>query len=504
MTGKANKMLLRVCALLLCTLLMSGCRVQQEYPPQLSPSAATPPPVDTDGTGTLSVTLYYRSADGQLSSEQRDVEWPAGVSRAQVALKALCAAPDSAALNPVIPEGLTFERVELSGDVCDVYLTGEMPDNGQSLLVARAAIAATVQANEGIPYIDVYVNGVQPGYDGRPLGVLKPIEGSLNAYLAQYASSNVDTGTEAGTLESRDAQLYFSDTSEQLLLCDVVTMRYDRNAEPSLIISALLGELMKGPLASEGREPVLPTDMQLKECFFSNGSDDQPNEQGGQSALASGVVELHFARPAGEFDERMVYASIVYTVMGFWPGVEGVRIYLDGEIVYPGDVPGVQTRRSVFKREDFAGVLGHTATLAFPDQDGLGLYPVLRCMGQDTVYDPRMRLTALFAGTADLGVSLTMFQTEDVLCVSIQGNMAVVNWRAGFYDTLVGFVENGVSHLPKSARARMVVFAMVNTLCNIPGVQRVWMLEDGQRIDKSIGYLYLGNALLYNPGLMLS
>ncbi len=157
MTGKANKMLLRVCALLLCALLLSGCRVQQEYPPQLSPSAATPPPVETDGTGTLSVTLYYRSADGQLSSEQRDVEWPAGVSRAQAALKALCDAPESAALNPVIPEGLTFERVELSGDVCDVYLTGELPDNGQSLLVARAAIAATVQANEGIPYIDVYV-----------------------------------------------------------------------------------------------------------------------------------------------------------------------------------------------------------------------------------------------------------------------------------------------------------------------------------------------------------
>jgi hypothetical protein len=216
------------------------------------------------------------------------------------------------------------------------------------------------------------------------------------------------------------------------------------------------------------------------------------------------VVELHFTRPADKFDERMVYASIVYTVMCFWPGVEGVRIYMDDEIVYPGDVPGIQTRRSVFRRDDFTGMLGHTATLAFPDQEGLGLYPVLRCMGQDTVYDPRMRLTALFAGSADLGVSLTMFAPEDVLSVSIQGNMAVVNWRTGFYDTLLDFVGNGVSHLPRNARVRLVVFAMVNTLCNIPGVQRVWMLEDGQRIDKSIGDFYLGNALLYNPGLMLS
>lgn len=499
MGRKENKMLPRICSLLLCVLMLSGCKVQQEYPPQLSPSAATPPPIQTDGTGSLSVTLYYSSADGQLGSEQRSVKWPAGVSRAQAAVKALCDAPDSAALNPVIPDGLTFERVELSGSVCDVYLTGELPESSQPLLIARAAIAATVQANEGIPYIDVYVNGMQPGYNGRPLGVCKPIDSSLNAYLAQYVSPSLDTGTEAGTLESRDAQLYFSDTSERLLLCDVGTMRYDRAAEPSLIISALLGELIKGPLASEGREPVLPTDMQLKECLFSGNTDQADTNQ-----PSSGVVELHFTRPSEEFDERMVYASIVYTVMGFWPGVEGVRIYLDDEIIYPGDVPGIETRRSVFRREDFIDMLGHTATLTFPDQDGLGLYSVLRCMGQDTVYDPRMRLTALFAGSADLGVSLTMFEPEDVLSVSIQDNMAVVNWRAGFYDTLSDFVGNGVSHLPQSARARMAIFAMVNTLCNIPGVQRVWMLEDGQRIDKSIGYLYLGNALMYNPGLMVS
>ena len=125
-------------------------------------------------------------------------------------------------------------------------------------------------------------------------------------------------------------------------------------------------------------------------------------------------------------------------------------------------------------------------------------------MDQDTVYDPKERLQALFAGTADLGVSLTMFSPDDLLFVTIEGDMAVVNWRKGFGNTLADFVNNGISHLPKSARARMVVYAMINTLCNMPGVQRVWMLEEGQRIDKTIDNIYLGNALLYNPGLMLT
>jgi hypothetical protein len=273
------------------------------------------------------------------------------------------------------------------------------------------------------------------------------------------------------------------------------------HAQGDLVISALLSELMKGPLESEGREPVLPTDMKLAKCSFVSR-----DAAGSTADIAGspGIAELHFSKPAEQFDQRLVYAAIVCTVTSFWPGVEGVRIFLDETLVYPDEALGLHTQRSVFERGDFDGVLGHTAVLAFPDQEGLGLYPVLRCMDQDTVYDPKERLQALFAGTADLGVSLTMFSPDDLLSVTIEGDMAVVNWRKGFSDTLADFVNNGVSHLPKSARARMVVYAMINTLCNMPGVQRVWMLEEGQRIDKTIDNIYLGNALFYNPGLMLT
>ncbi len=491
----------RIIAVCVCILMLTGCSVKKEYPPELSPSAATPPPVQTNGTGVLSVTLYYRSADGQLSAEQRDVNWPSGVSRAQVALQALFDDPDSAALSPVMPKGVSFAGVELSGNVCDVYLKGALTDDGQSLLIARAAIAATVEANEGIEYTDVFINGMQPGFNGRPLGVLKPIDGSLNAYLSQYMAADTNAGAEVGTLESRDAQLYFSDTSGNLLLSDVSTMRYDLHAQADLVISALLSELMKGPLESEGREPILPTDMKLAKCSFV-GRDAAGSSA--DTAGSPGIAELHFTKSSEQFDQRLVYAAIVCTVTSFWPGVEGVRIFLDETLVYPDEALGLHTQRSVFERGDFDGVLGHTAVLAFPDQEGLGLYPVLRCMDQDTVYDPKERLQALFTGTADLGVSLTMFSPDDLLSVTIEGDMAVVNWRKGFGDTLADFVNNGVSHLPKSARARMVVYAMINTLCNMPGVQRVWMLEEGQRIDKTIDNIYLGNALLYNPGLMLT
>lgn len=505
---------IRILAAGLCALLLSGCAAQAEYPPALAESTATPPPVETKREVPLMVELYFRSTDGRtLSAEQREVAWPAGTSRAQAALSALCDGPNSPSLAAVVPSGLSLKDVELSGDVCHVYFTGSAPENTQELLIARAAIAATVRASEGILYSDIYINGMQPGYNGRPLGVLQPVDVALDVYLADIKQESVSTEQaegEAGTFDSWNVPLYFSDAKGELLLCDVRTLPYSRKVDASLVITTLLGELAKGPVESNGREPILPIDMRLNKCVFAQDGVFLP--QGAEEETVTppaadepGIVELYFSRPSENFDEMMVYASIVYTVTGFWPKVEGVRIYLDDELVDVADVLGLDiSPHTGFTRTDFAGMLGHTATLAFPDQDGLGLYPVLRCMPQHAVYDPLARLRALFTGPADPGVPLALFAPEDALSVSVQGNTAVVNWKPGFYEKLAAFVDNGVSHLPRNTRAQMVVFAVVNTLAGIPGIERVWMLEDGQRINKSIDMIYLGNALFYNPGLMLT
>lgn len=505
---------IRLLAAALCALLLSGCTVQAEYPPALAESTATPPLVETEREALLTAELYFRSTDGRtLSTEQREVKWPAGTSRAQAALSALCDGPNSPSLAAVVPSGLSLKDVELSGDVCHVYFTGALPANAQELLVARAAIAATVEANEGILYSDIYINGMQPGYNGRPLGVLHPVDVALDVYIAdlkQQTASIEQSEGEASTFDSWNASLYFSDTKGELLLCDVRTLPYSRKSDASLVITALLGELAKGPVESDGREPILPTDMRLNKCMFVQDGIFLPQgEENGTAAPPAtneqGIAELYFSRPSESFNEMTVYAAIVYTVTGFWPKVEGVRIYLDDELVDVADVLGLDiSPHTSFTRADFAGMLGHTATLAFPDQDGLGLYPVLRCMPQDAVYDPLARLRALFTGPADPGVPLTLFAPEDVLSVSVQDNTAVVNWRPGFYEKLAAFVDSGVSHLPRNTRAQMVVFAIVDTLAGIPGIERVWMLEDGQRINKSIDMIYLGNALFYNPGLMLT
>lgn len=496
---------------LLITATFIGCSAAREYPAPLPESSATPPSMEAGDNTTIEFELFFPTQDGRtLSSEKRQLARAENVSRARSAIEALCEGPKSDVLDPAVPEGWTLSGVELSGDVCNIYFTGN-PAAGEGLLVLRAAAAATVYASEGIQYTDIYLNGMQPGYGGNPLGVLSPIDTPLDSYLSTIERENTDTGIgqagEANALKTRNAQLYFTDISGSLLLCDVRELSYKEQEHANIVITALLGELAKGSLGSVGREPVLPSDMRLVKCVMPESEPASPSSATDIPLAASvkgQVVDLYFTRPAEEIATPIVYASIIYTVTGFWPQTEGVRIYLDDAPITVDSILHNGDDSTIFSRTDFSGMLGHTVTLLFPDQDGLGLYPVLRCLPQSAAYDPRVRLTTLFTGPADPGLPLSVLEEADVLNVSIQGNMAVINFREGFYEKLSTFVESGVSRLPQNTRAQMAVFSMANTLASIPGVDKVWMLEDGERINKSINLLYLGNPLFYNPGLLLT
>ena len=504
--------LLKTVCLLLCVLFITfslGCNAAAEYPGSLSGSTMTPPAGSRDDT-FIDVTLFFPTSDNRtLGSETRTLARPVNVSRAQCALEALSQGPQSDTLAGAVPEGWALSKVELSGDVCNIYFTGT-PATEDELVNLRAAAAATVYANEGIAYTDIFLNTMQPGYRGNPLGVLSPIDIPLDSYRSAIRRDNSESSSpqgEANALVSRNAQLYFTDLTGSLLLCDVREISYQKQEQANIVIAALMGELAKGPLGSEGREPVLPPDMRLIKCVLpasaassSSVPDDIPLSVGTDGQL----VDLYFSVPERSVIAPIVYASIVYTVTGFFPQTGGVRIFLNETMMTVNEVLHNGDGGAAFSRADFSGMLGHTVALMFPDQDGIGLYPVLRCLPQSEAYDLKARLTSLFTGPADPGIPLAMLDASGVESVSLHGNMAIVNFHEGFFDRLRTLVESGVSHLPQNTRAQMTVFSIVNTLASIPGIEKVWLLENGTPIDRSINLLYMGSPLFYNPGLMLS
>ena len=497
---------IRVFAALLCCLLLAGCAERTDVPEQLVLIDQQPPqvPRENEPEETFLAQLYFVAESRALAVEEREVERFPGQSRAEAVIEAMLEGPQSPSLTPSLPEGLYVESVELSSKVANVMLSGQMPPL-RDWIVARAALAAAVCAAEtGILSVNVYLEEQEPGFMGRPLGAQTPIDIALDLYVEQiFEQYSVDTGeqTEAGSFETADATLYFLDASEQHLLGSNRQLHYSKSATLSEIVHAIVDELTLGVIGQESLSPVLPADLTLAEepliepIIVGDGF-TVLREDG--TVADECLVHLVFNRPTGEYSEQNICASLVLSIIGFIPEVRGVTI----SFVEEDATVTALNQGQFYSRERFAYRIGHTVPLAFPASDGSVLYGVRCAVAQGAVYDSPERIKAMFTSFADPGVAYRVFSQDDVLNVYIVDGMAVINWAEGFAGKLRELIEGGWADISSDRRERMFLFGVINTAAQLPGVTRVWMLENGKLIE-SPGMVFLRKPLYYNPGLLL-
>ncbi|MEL7609544.1 MAG: GerMN domain-containing protein [Bacillota bacterium] len=497
---------IRVFAAILCCLLLAGCAERTDPPEQLVLVDQQPPkvPPEDQPEETFMAQLYFVSESRALAVEEREVDRFSGQSRAEAVIDAMLEGPQSPSLEASLPEGLHVEDVELTSKVANVLLSGQMPPL-QDWIIARTAVAAAVCAAEtGIQSVNVYLEEQEPGFMGRPLGAQTPIDGALDLYVERvFERYSVDQGqqTEAGTFETADATLYFLDATEQYLIGNNRQLHYSKAAPLSEIVHALIDELTLGVTGQESLRPVLPADLTLAEEPLIEpiivGDGFTVLREDGTVANEC-LVHLVFNRPAGVYSEQNICAAMVLSIIGFIPEVRGVLISFVEE---DGTVTQLN-QGQFYSRERFAGMIGHTVELAFPASDGSALYAVHSAVAQGAVYDPLERVKAMFTSAADPGVAYRVFTEDDVLDVYIVGGIAVIDWAEGFSDKLRELIEGGWADIPGDRRERMFLFGVIDTAAKLPGVTRVWMLENGRLIE-SPGMVFLRKPLMYNPGLLL-
>lgn len=523
-------------ALLLAAAALSACSDETVYPPALPESSATPPAAVEGEDASFAAQLYFVSEDGRkLYPEEHTLAYGTGKSRAEAAVNGLLAGPESALLRPSVPAGLYLEHVELSLDVCNVYFTGDFPEEIRAWLTARAAIAATVYAAEGIGAVNVFFNGVEPGYLERPLGTLSPVSDALDVYLRNMEQDyavipNLPQG-EAVAYETHQATLYFTDVSRSLLVARKTELTYAVDASPADLVALVFDRLIAGDSGAGENilEPVLPAGVSIAAMpeFYYYGERSNltvdgyatptPSPDWGKDGASQTPLETPLAPPApqdGEkayildltlrygaqntgVDESLLCAALTMTLTGYIPGLDGVRI----AIVEPDGSKRVLCE-DYFERTDFRGAVGCGVKLYYPDEEGLTLLAATRIVPSASAYDPALRLSELLSGPADPGVAYPDFTQDDVLGVYVSNGTAVVNWKAGFAGKLRAMLAGAESPIPKERRELMFVYGVINTLCNLPYVERVWMLEDGGKLG-AIRELYLGNPLVPSPGLVL-
>lgn len=505
--------------------IVNGCAEEREYPDALPESTATPPLNDGTNSATFTAQLYFVSEDGRkLYPEEQTLSYTTGVSRAEAAIEGLLRGPVSALLQRSVPQGLYLEHVELSLDVCNVYFTGTFPETMREWLTARAAIAATVAAAEGIGSVNVFFRGTEPGYEGRPLGTLSPVTDALDVYLKNmeqdYEVIPSEQHSEAVAYETHTATVYFADASRSLVAAKTTELTYAVTATGAEMVQLIFDKLSAGDPASGGLEPVLPADAVIagvRTYYYgeeqptvtpenANGDeadakadanippDEPPAPQDGEKAFIIDIA-LEYSDTLSMTDQNLMCAALTLSLTSYVPGVDGVRIsrMKDGY--------AEPLCEDYFERSDFVDMIGHGVTLFYPDEEGASLVGITRIVEQASAYDPEVRIRELLTGPADPGVTYPGFTADDIESVYISGDTAVVNWNDGFSDRLRSAIEDASSAIPAERRELMFIYGVINTLCELPYVSRVWMTENGNKIG-TIDTIYLGNPLVMSPGLI--
>ena len=523
---KMNKPVIRsgLALWLLVALLLGGCTAKGEPVPPMEVSQDMPPTLEEGVAreGSFEAKLYFLSEDGlRLVPETRQITYTGNISRAQAVIEALTQGPSSDVLRPCLPGNYTLERVELSSDACNVYLlSSSLPAFADWLGGPGGGGGYHLRCGRHWS-VNLYLNGVEPGYEAGPweLGAYQRTIGHLHCNMEQeFRALTQQTGTEAGSYETRTATLYFTDLEGELLIARNSTVNYDSSDTRADIAGLLVSKLLDGDASLE---PVVPADLTFAEQPQSAFSEDflawlrpeaqeEEAEEGDvphpvdpfyeqeREKYEEQIISLWFKEPTYAYDEMILAGALTMTITGYLPNTEGVAIYMQQT---DGSYRNLDPEGLYFTREDFSDMVGVNVYL-----------PI------------RMRKQRAAPGIQG-GIQLAGLRSGGAVGRTIQrpgrswGNVSLVHPRgcgericdrgsgggeleSRLYREAASLLEYEDFVVPADRREQLFIYSVVNALTEIQGIYRVWMLEDGNKLG-TVGALYLGNALLRNPGIMI-
>lgn len=502
--GRAGRLALLLAAL---ALLLCGCAdgVQERPMADLSqrPMAAdkNAPAQDESERRTGTVLLYFLSESGtSLVPVPRAVTAEGGESLASAALRALLDGPytDEAEKYgvqwPEMNASVSVQRLERSGSVATVDLPARVRELPQEqIFFIRQAVTNTLTEFSEISYVNVLIGGREEGLD---LGASVPV-GTMTRtsdldVAAQYSLLNAQRQGGAGF--TRLTTLYLPSEDGRMLLPQVRSVTFAQNT-PIEVLYTMLGELgrVSGDDLTHGGVPA------PLRCLYEM-PEIVRTEDGAYRA-----IELHFGASLDEALEKAGLTRAIYlamltdTLMGIVPGVDGLQVFIGEEQVaelsaeQTPDGTAIVLEGALATRDAFGAFIGAPCTLYAGTDDGR-LRRVRRVIAQSGQDDLRVRLVRLMALSQEEDVFALPdgLVGEDVLAVASDGEKIRVNLSARFARALEAL---------SAQQARVAVYAMVNTLTEGGGAQRVRFYFEGSQMEAELGGLEMRGAFARNPGM---
>lgn len=474
-----------LCFLLAGVLLLGGCSIVREDTNQTTAYQITEKQqeVALEPSIVINPVLYFvdKSKAELLAAETRSISVEQGERAERRIIEELINGPQGEDLQP-IAEGFTYDGIEILPDLVNVYLSTTEEKDEVQIAKVKIAIAATIADYSGVDYVNVFVNGVQQGLEGVPVGVLQKTKNGLAEEINKYRSN---ARSETPTM---NVALYFLDNTEQYLVPEERSIMFKENT-PEEMLESVVAALMRGPENTYQHIPVI--DKSLMELL---GASIEQTEDGRR------IARLDFSKPPVALTEQfkdgedLAAKALAKTITGFMPDLDGVEIYVGGE--------PRQAEQKVYTEQDADSLLGNSIQLYFPNSAYSKLTGVERMVSQSAAGYPRELLAELMKGpvvTDKKEISpafLSGISMDDVNTVYLAGDIAVVDFKSSVSEKIKGINRD---------EEVMMIYSIVNTMTNIEGIKRVQFLLDGERVESlGGGSINVLDPLLRNPGIIVS
>ena len=494
-----------LCLLCVC-LTLTGCvsggvtpTAAVTLPPAVNARQA--PENDAEQSYERDVLLYVPSLDGtQLLAVPQTALLSAARPAAQALCELLLAYPGGEDTTPVggdVALSLSgTDAVEVSGQVATVSLSASaLRLTHEQMFTVGQALANTLCQTDDVQYVNVLVAGTQPGLNVAatlPAGSFQPNTWEELATLWARAS-----GPSVSGRRSFAATLYFPAPSGKGILCEGRTLAF---ADPDLpgMAATLLGALSSGA----EQVPNVPRCPDLKGLLQS---DITLEESGGSRRIALHFQEwLNSALIEAGITRSVMTASLVYTLTTFLPGIDGVEITVGEEKItsltpsgtYLGAGETVSFPDGVMRRRDFVSFLLAECALYFADAQG-NLTRVYRPVPFYQAYSARALLEQMMLGPQPFDSRTGLFsplprdlRSADLLGVALDGHTLLLNFSARLPGLCAGLSPE---------EERRMVYALVDTVCQLPAVKKAALFVQGGQPDTLAGALYLPGDFLPDP-----
>ena len=502
-----RKTLLTGVAFALVAALLGGCALARREPEAVTDIRLPEPTEEPENmilgeklsAAPTEVTLYFASQDGTgFSAVTRMISRDAGQSLPQAAVATLL---DSGAERSI--QSMADTRMLACETACgtvtvNLSIDARNAQNPQELLALQTSIGNTLLGIDGVSGVNVLIGNVSEGHCQLPLGAqTEPVAGVAAAYAQLQAERDRLTQAEQSEQAEpadpilRHAILYFPSVTGDWLIPELCSL----SVGPEGFVAALFEALRSGPTQQACATASIPENVELL--------DANPTIQ----TLSSGerVLDLNFAPTLVTYmalsgmEVWKLTGSIAMTMCSFLPDLDAVRVMVNGEpitICERGETlmefPG-----GMIRRRDFADCIGSTVNLYLVNGEGM-LQPTQRAVSMLSALSPRALLRELVESAGadgDLRFPLPEgIQPVDILGVQTSGGVARVNLSATFYRCCQNL---------NAREERSLIYAMVNTLCQLDGIRGVRFYVEGRAAETMAGGIYLKSVLLPNPGIVV-